>query len=237
MGQKLRQLIRMTPYSPHQTTIYISRQAIIHNLGQFKKRISPKVKLMAVVKANAYGHGLREVGRLVARNKADWLGVNSLEEALILRKERIRLPILVLGAIPPGQVIRAIQAGVSFVAFRREMIIKADREARKARKKAKIHLKLEAGTNRLGVKTEDLSSLARLCLRCRGVEIEGAYTHYANIEDTLDDTYPKQQLANFKESVEILEKEGLEVSFKHTACSAAAILFDETHFDMVRGAR
>ena len=96
----------MTPYSPHQTTIYISRQAIIHNLGQFKKRISPKVKLMAVVKANAYGHGLREVGRLVARNKADWLGVNSLEEALILRKERIRLPIFApTFPLPPAQVI------------------------------------------------------------------------------------------------------------------------------------
>lgn len=210
--------------------IEISRQNLLYNLGQFRKRVGQKVKLMVVIKANAYGHGIKEMGRIVNEAKVDWLGVNSLEEGLTLRLEKISLPILVMGYTPLADLKKLIENDLSFVAYSFAVVQKASQEAKKLRKKAKIHLKLETGTNRQGVVIKELPIFLKHCLKNKNIFLEGIYTHYANIEDTLDHHFAVQQLKEFKRALSVIGGQLI----KHTACTAATILFKETFFDLVR---
>ncbi len=215
------------------TRVEVSKKALIYNLNQFKKRVGPKAKVMAVVKANAYGHGVGEVAQVV-KNQADWFGVNSLEGGLFLRQLKINQPILVLGYLPLAKIKEAIKADLSFVVYNQETVKKANQEAGKLNKTAKVHLKVETGTHRQGIEVNQLVSFAQTCLKQKNIFLEGIYTHYANIEDTLDHTYPLQQLENFKQAVKLLEKAKIKIPVKHTACTAAATLFDQTIFDLIR---
>lgn len=215
------------------TWIEINQKALLHNLRQFKKRVGEGTKIMAVVKANAYGHGIREVARIVAP-KTDWLGVNSLEEGIILRQMKIQLPILILGSILPSSIREAIKNDLSFVVFNFQTAKGVRREAKKLSQKAKVHLKVETGTNRLGVTGKELVQLAKFCSQQKEIFLEGIYTHYANIEDTLDPDFAQGQLQKFKEAVQSIENEEIEIPIKHTACSAAALLFESTYFDLIR---
>lgn len=216
------------------TTVEISRKNLIHNLRQFRKRIKPGTKIMAVVKANAYGHGIKEAANVFSRNGADWLGVNSEEEGVLLREEGIKLPIFVLGYIPQEKIEEAIKNDLSFVVYHREIIKKANQEAKRLNKKAKIHLKVETGTNRQGVDSQKTLALAKLCQSQACVLLEGVCTHYANIEDTLDPDYALEQMKIFKKALQLIKAAKIKIPFKHSACSAATILFDETHFNLIR---
>lgn len=213
--------------------VEISKKNLIYNLKQFRKRIGKRTKIMAVVKANAYGHGMREVAKIVSQNGADWLGVNSVEEGLLLRKLKIRQPVLVLGYIPLTNLKEAIAGNLSFGVYNPGTVKKASQIASRLKKKAKLHPKIETGTNRQGIKMDDLESFIKFCLEKKDIEIEGIYTHYANIEDTLDHTFALSQLRKFKKAVQLIKQLGVE-PLCHTACSAAIILYPQTYFDLVR---
>jgi len=215
------------------TWLEISQPALLSNLRQFRKILDKRVKIMAVVKANAYGHGIREVAQIVFP-QVDWFGVNSLEEGMILRQIEIKQPILVLGSLSPLSLAEAIKNDLSFVVFNLKTVKKACQEAKKLSRKAKVHLKVETGTNRLGVAGKELVQLAKFCSQQKEIFLEGIYTHYANIEDTLDPDFAQEQLQKFKEAVQLIEDEGIEIPIKHTACSATAILFKSTYFDLIR---
>lgn len=189
---------------------------------------------MAVVKANAYGHGILAISSVLQKGGIGWLGVNSLEEGILLRQNKINLPILVLGYIPLNSLSQAIVNNLSFVVYNRETLNKAGEEAKKLKRQAKIHLKIETGTNRQGVAAEELLTFIRKLQRAPLVSLEGVYTHFANIEDALDSSFAMGQLKKFKEAIKTLEKAGINIPLKHTASSAAAILFEKTHFDMLR---
>lgn len=214
--------------------VEISRKNLLHNLKQFRKRIGKKVKLMTVVKANAYGHGILEVSKIVSHAGADWLGVNSLQEGIILREKDLKLPILVMGDISLKELKEAIKNKISFVAYNQETIERANEEGKKLETKAKVHLKLETGTNRLGIGLENILPFIKFCLSKKHVLWEGIYTHYANIEDTLDHGFAVEQLKNFKNTLRLIKSEGIKIPLRHTACTAATILFKETFFDLVR---
>jgi alanine racemase len=189
---------------------------------------------MAVVKANAYGHGLKEVAPIVNQNGADWLGVNSLEEGMALRQLRIRKPILILGCLPLEQIKEAIKNNLSLVVYNQETIKRANLVAARQKKKAKVHLKIETGTYRQGIKLDDLKDFSQFCLRKENIVIEGTYTHYANIEDTLDHTFALNQLKKFKKAVKMINQINNQKPLCHTACSAAIILYPKTYFNLVR---
>lgn len=188
---------------------------------------------MAIVKANAYGHGLILVAR-VLEQKVDWFGVTSLEEGLHLRKQGIKLPILVLGYIPLSYLEQAIKEDLSFAVYNRSVIKKAEQIAKNWSKKVKIHLKIETGLNRQGIRVNEVLSFVGLVKKCPSVLLEGVYTHFANIEDTLDPSFAMEQLRSFRQVTKMVESAKMKIPFKHTACSAAIILFPQTHFDMVR---
>ena len=222
----------------YKTWVEINKKALQSNIGQFQKLIGEKVKLMAVVKANAYGHGLVEVARIVIESGVPWLGVNSIDEAVELRVKGIDTPILILGYTLLSRLEDVVKYDLRQVVYNRETIEKFV-ELRGATPKSgvaplRVHLKVETGTSRQGLEKEELLELAKFIKKHPQIEIEGAYTHYANIEDTADHSYAQQQLQRFKQAVELLEKNGIKISIKHTACSAAVILFPKTYFSLVR---
>lgn len=189
---------------------------------------------MGVVKANAYGHGLIEVAGVIS-DKVDWLGVDSLSEALKLREFGLKKPILVLGYTELKDLKDAVKNNISLTVYNKETIEKLGKiPIHNPNLNPKIHIKIETGTARQGVKEDEIFYFVKFVKQYPSIEIQGISTHYANIEDTTDSSFAMAQLATFSRAAEILEKEGMAVPLRHTACSAATILFPETRFDMVR---
>jgi len=214
--------------------IEIDRRALVHNAGRFRAFLGPGQKLMAVVKANAYGHGLLEASDIVLRAGADWLGVNSVEEGAALREAGVGAPILVLGAVLLEDLERAVRSDLRLTVYSRETADALGRVAAKLKKKARVHLKVETGTQRQGVRAGDLLPMARRILSRRGLLLEGLSSHFANIEDTTSSAYPDTQLSLFRAAAARLERAGIEIPMKHMSCTAASILFPATYFDMIR---
>lgn len=214
--------------------VEVSRKALTRNVSQFRRRVGSGRKLLAVVKANAYGHGILEVSIIAIGAGADWLGVNSLEEGIELRRAGVRAPILVLGYVPLGRLGDAVARGLRLTVYNKASVDGLAAACRRLKKKARVHVKVETGTNRQGVVEGELPAFARSIQRRPGLVLEGLSSHFANIEDTTDHSFPQRQLAAFERSVRGLEKAGIEVPIKHMSCTAATILFPETYFDMVR---
>ncbi|OGJ52470.1 alanine racemase, partial [Candidatus Peregrinibacteria bacterium RIFOXYC2_FULL_41_22] len=205
--------------------VEISGEKLKHNLRQFKALLSHNTLLSVCVKANAYGHGLVECAKFMAENGADWLNVNALYEAERLRKAGIKSPIYVMGYVPLSDLHKISELDLRVVAYNLETL----QELEKIGKTVRVHLKLETGNNRQGVREQDLPLFEELFANTKFVQLEGAATHFANIEDTLDHSFAMEQLEKFKRMANRLN-----VKIKHCANSAATMLFPETHFDMVR---
>ncbi len=213
------------------TWVEVSSAALQNNVRLLKKRIGKKVALMAVVKANAYGHGLTGTAAIALLSGATWLGVDSVDEALQVAPVAKKTPTLILGYTPLARVKDVVRIGARMIVYNQETI----RAIAATKKAARIHIKLETGTTRQGVGERELLSLIRTIRRYPKITIEGLSTHYANIEDTTDHAYAAGQLAAFIRLAAVAEKAyGKEIPVKHTACSAAAILFPETHFSVAR---
>ncbi|MDP3994052.1 MAG: alanine racemase [Candidatus Doudnabacteria bacterium] len=211
------------------TWIEISKSALLFNIRQMR-RIAGKAGLMAVVKANAYGHGMVEVAGIV-RGQVDWFGVAGLDEALLLRKSRIRKPVLVLSYYEKDKtaLVFAISRNISFAVYTKLQIHLLDEAARFARRKARIHLKIDTGTSRLGIPPGDLGDFLRLIRGAKHLELEGMFSHFADSEG--DDKYTKKQLEIFKRAADRPE---FSKALCHIACSAAAIIYPKSRQDLVR---
>jgi alanine racemase len=214
--------------------IEVNARALRSNLSCFRKLLPTTARLMAVVKGDAYGHGMVGVARLCLAEGAEWLGVFNLGEASVLRQAGISAPILALGYVPRSDLGEAITLDVRITTSSLETIVAAGNEARKLGAIARLHLKLETGTNRLGFDGNELTRALAAIRDDNAILLEGAHTHFANIEDTTEHDYARGQLNRFGELLAKIRQAGFEVSLPHTACSAAAILFPETYFAMVR---
>lgn len=212
----------------------IDKSALVHNLQQFKKLIGEKSKLLAVVKANAYGHGIREVSKIALKAGVDWLGVNSLEEGLLLRREGIKSPILIVAYTPFDSLKEAIVNCLRLTVYNFETLERLARVCRVLKKEAFLHVKVETGTYRQGIRERDLIPFIKKAQQFPELSIEGISSHFANIEDTTDHTYAQFQLNNFERILHNLERNKIEIPIKHIACTASTILFPETFFGMVR---
>jgi len=214
--------------------IELDRSAFNHNLRQFRLLIGKQRKLLAMVKANAYGHGILEMARLAVTGEADWLGVHSLEEGIALRKADLHAPVLVVGYVPLVGLEEAVRQDLCLVVYNRESVMRLENICKKLGKQALLHLKVETGTYRQGMELETLLPLAKAIHTSPCLVLEGISSHFANIEDTTDHAYAGFQLKNFQESLKVLADQDIPVSLRHMSCSAAAMLFPKTHFDMVR---
>lgn len=214
--------------------IEVDTTAIRDNLRGFAARLAPGIRLLAVVKGNAYGHGMLPVARAALEAGAQWLGVFHLGEVEQLRAAGIEAPVLILGYVPAGDMELALQLGARITASSPETISAAGEAAARSGLPARLHLKVECGTHRLGVSEEQLPRVFKLLGELPQVKLEGVHTHFANIEDTTEHDYARRQLQRFRDYLQALRQAGLEVKLPHTACTAAAILFPDTHFAMVR---
>ena len=210
--------------------IEVNLAAIRDNLKSIRKFVGPKVKILAVVKANAYGHGLVPVAGALAQAGADLLGVASVTEAVTLRQEGIAAKILVMGAILPEEsplVVRnkLIQAvgdfGLAQALSRASM-----------QQPVSIHLKVDTGMGRYGVWHEEAVSLARRIVQLPGLKLEGVLSHLSMAGQDVQAT--EEQLARFSQVIERLKKAKLPVGVKHLANSVGLVKFPASHWDLVR---
>ncbi len=216
------------------TWVEISRKAIVSNVRALKRHLGSEIALMTVVKSNAYGHGLIPFASVAAQAGTDWFGVDQLDEALALRKAGIRQSILVLGYTPPTRFSEAAKAHISITIYSKTAIAAAKKLSVSKKDRLRVHLEVETGISRQGLAGSDLVFLAKALSKLSTVEIEGVFTHFANIEDTTDSTYSEGQLKRFSEALSLLERHGIHPPVRHTACSAAAILFPKTLFTLAR---
>ncbi len=220
----------------------IDRGALAANLGQLRQLMSPEALLAATVKANAYGHGLELTARTFADAGADWLCVNALFEARRLREAGVTLPLYVVGYVPPADVGEALDLDCQLVLYDPAVAdaaaaAVADRRARGHGANAgpaRLHLKLETGNNRQGLREEDALALARRVHADPDLELTGLATHFADVEDTTDHTFAHAQRDRFVRFARLLEAEGIDVRLRHLSNSAAAILWPEVHLDLAR---
>jgi len=216
------------------TWIEIHAGKFKENVKFFRERLENHVTLSLVIKSNAYGHGLEEIARLGEKNGIQHFCVHTLEEALEIKKHVKKATVLIMGYMATDEVEKAIAQEIEMVCFNLDFIETVSKTAKGLNRDAIVHLKVETGTNRLGMGKEEIKILIPILQKIKNVRIKGLYTHYANIEDTTDHSYAQDQLTRFLAIKEMLDAAGIQPEQLHTACSAAILLFPQTHFQLVR---
>jgi alanine racemase len=191
-------------------------------------------KVMAILKANAYGHGMVAVAHHLVSIGVDYLGVAVLEEGILLRESGITAPILVLGGIIGNQVPRFLDNNLTLTASSVEKLAQIDEAARERGVNARVHLKIDTGMERIGVHYYSADALLEASLACSNVEVEGIYSHFAN-SDALDLDSAREQLRRFQQVLSFYEERDLpRPPLRHMANSGAILQLPESHMDLVR---
>jgi len=218
-----------SPNKRDRAWIEISRKNLRHNLEVFRKLLAPRSTPIWVVKANAYGHGIelvaKEISRTIRKGRGEWFAVDSIDEAISLRRAGITSPTIILGYVPLARLVELPKLHVRYLVSSAETVralskIKGSRGVR-------VHIKIDTGTTRQGVMPQDAVTLANL-VRASGLTFEGVATHFANVEDTDNPTYAHLQLERFVECVQNLRNAGFPIPVVHAACSAAAMVYPES---------
>jgi alanine racemase len=216
------------------STVEIDSQALQQNIKNLMKCLGKNVIFAPVIKSNAYGHGFEQILSILAEQRINTICVAFLEEALIIKQKFPHIRVICLGYIGLNDLETAVRAEVEMVVFNMETIRQISKIGEKTGITGIIHLKLETGTNRQGFLESDIDSVLSLIKSSPRIRIAGLSTHYANIEDTTEHHYARSQLDKFKSlSQHITSRLDHPVTL-HTACSAAAILFPKTQFNLVR---
>lgn len=214
--------------------IEISRTALAQNVRALAKLARGRT-LAPSVKANAYGHGLPQiVSMMIPLKQVEYLSVHSIEEAIVCREHGWKRKILLLGPVAPSAISLIAECDIEPVVCDKETLAALGKLSQKSRKEVRAHIKLETGTNRQGITEKDLPAFAKIFKKYPRLIPYGASTHFANIEDTTSHEYALYQLDQFVALVSAMKKLGIGPKVRHTASSAAMILFEKTHFDLVR---
>jgi len=216
------------------TWLEIDCRAIEKNYKFFRSLINSKTKLMAVVKSNAYGHGLVDFAKELKRLGADWFGVDSVMEGLALRREGIKSPILVLGYTLPDKFKEAAENDISITVSSFEILKSLQKNH--FSKSLKIHIKVDTGMHRQGFLLQNLPKVLSFLKieNCKlKIKLEGLYTHFAAAKNPAFPEYTKNQIAEFEKWRSAFKKAGLS-PICHTSATAGAMIFPQANFDMVR---
>ena len=212
--------------------VEVSLGAIAQNYDAIRAHVGT-ASVMPVVKANAYGHGIVEVARHLMNHGAPCLGVALLEEAIVLRQGGITLPILVFGGVATRQIPQFIAHDLMMAASSIDKLRQIDEAAAVVKTKARVHLKIDTGMERIGVHWYNAEKLLEASLSFTNVEVAGIYSHFAN-SDSADLASAKEQLARFFEVLEFYPKRGLQPPQRHIANSGGILQLPESHLDLVR---
>ena len=214
------------------TRVEVDLSVLKENFKQIKKYVG-NVKIMPVLKANAYGHGLVRIAQFYSEMKADYLGVAVVEEGILLREKGIKLPILVLGGIWGNQIPLFLKHDLTITASSIDKLKQIDETAEQMKIKAKVHLKIDTGMERLGVHYYNAEKFLEAAYKCKNLKIEGIFSHFANSESK-DLTYSKLQLERFNEVLSYFGKHSIEPPLRHISNSGGILQLPEANFDMVR---
>lgn len=211
----------------------INLDHLAHNVKEVKKRMKPGQLLMGVIKADAYGHGSVAVMPTLRENGVDRFAVATLNEALELRRHDAQTPIMVLGYTSSDLYPAVVEAGIIQTIYSLEQAAKLHQVAKDQGTRARVHIKIDTGMRRLGIRSEKAPAIIEEMKRFDGLEIEGIFTHFA-VADETDKSFTEKQVARFDAVIEALEEKGIEIPIKHVANSAGIIDFDNLDYDMVR---
>lgn len=219
----------------------VNLDAIAYNYRKIKEKIGKNVKFLGVVKADAYGHGSVQVSRLLSEEGADYLAVSSADEALELRVNGIKLPILILGHTPKEQVAELIKYDITQAVTCKAKADEYSSEAVKCGGTLKVHIKVDTGMSRLGYLCDDglfdtgVAGIVEAC-NLPGLYAEGIFTHFAEADEFGDaaDNYTKHQFELFTNVIKAVEECGVHFEIRHCANTGAVARFPETYLDMVR---
>ena len=217
------------------TWIEISASAAQHNLRIFRSLVSKDVKLMAIVKSNAYGHGLLDFSILADKQGADWFGVDSLVEGLAIRREGIKKPILVLGYTLPERFREAVENDIALTISSTDnlnALLQLETSL-----PIKIHLKVDTGMHRQGFFVSELETICKMIKVANKnrikIKVDGIYTHFAAAKNPSFPQETNQQIEFFNQAINIVESFGFH-PVKHAAATAGTLLFSKSHYNMVR---
>jgi alanine racemase len=212
----------------------VDLDALAHNFRAVRERVGPGVKVMGVVKADAYGHGAAECARRLEAEGADWFGVATPEEGMALRRAGVSRFILSFGGFWEGQAEACVAQGVVPVVYRLDMAAGLDAAASAAGVVADVHVKVDTGMGRLGVRYDEAAEFAEALRPFRNIRVDGLMTHFAAADEPRRDCFTTEQLGRFREAVAAFRARGFNPTFEHTANSAAALAHPETRGNMVR---
>ena len=218
---------------PPLTYIEVDLDAIAHNAQAIKAHIGPHVHLIAVVKANAYGHGMVEVARTALQHGASWLAVGRVDEGIALREAGITAPILVMGYSLPGDVEDAIARALTLTVADLASVEAVSALARRLGRPIPVHVKVDTGMGRFGMLPDEVLPFVAEVSALPGVRIEGLYTHFA-VAELADKEYTWHQFRIFQKVCAELEAARYRIPVYHVANSAAMLDLPEMHLDAVR---
>ncbi len=214
------------------TRLEVDLARLRNNYRIIARHVAP-AQVMPVLKANAYGHGLVAVARMLEEEKPFAVAVAYLEEAVRLREAGVHMPVLVLGGIVGAQIPRFLEQDVTLTASSVDKLLAIEACAVAKRVKARVHLKIDTGMERIGTHWYGAERLLETSLRVRNVAVEGIFTHFANA-DAADLTQTRLQLERFQEVLRFYERHSLPTPLRHAANSGAILQLRESHFDIVR---
>ncbi|MBI5138346.1 MAG: alanine racemase [Candidatus Vogelbacteria bacterium] len=213
--------------------IEIDTKALKHNYDSVRKHIGVKPMLMAVIKSNAYGHGILEYARTMEGFGADWLGVDTAVEGLLVRRELPNVPILALGYTLPEKLPEAAKKNIS-VTISNEEHLKILNQLGRAASKLKVHIKVDTGMHRQGFLQAEIPDVLKFFRsQLKQVQIEGVYTHFAAAKNPSMRESVEKQFIEFKKTLKVFEDEKLKV-IRHCCNSGATLVYPDAHLDMVR---
>jgi len=214
------------------THLEVDLARLRENYRVISRHVAP-ARVMPVLKANAYGHGLVAVSKMLEREQPFAVAVAYLEEALRLREAGVHLPILVLGGIVGAQIPRFLEQDLTLTASSVDKLLAIEECSAAKRIRARVHLKVDTGMERIGTHWYSAELLLEASLRVRHVEVQGIFTHFAN-SDELDLTHARLQLERFHEVLRFYERRSLPVPLRHAANSGAVLQMPESYLDIVR---
>jgi alanine racemase len=213
------------------TRAEIDLQAFRHNFQNLRSYLGTQTRIMAVVKANAYGHGAIPCARMAVDSGADYLGAGVVEEGIEFRQSGLDTPILILGSIFPDEAEDLVRHDLATIVCTLPLAQTLAKEAGKQNKTVSVHIKVDTGMNRLGVSPESFPGLLDQIRNLPNLKIEGVSTHFASADDE-DLSITQAQLKKFQAALSCLNED--DIPLIHSSNTSGLFKFSESHFDMVR---
>ena len=224
----------LEPFAQRPTWAEIDLDALASNFHFVRERVGPDINIMAVIKSDAYGHGAVQCAHRLEAEGANWFGVALPEEGIELRGAGIKLPVLCLGGFWAGQERACIQHALVPVVYRLDMIEALDRAARAAGVVAEMHVKVDTGMGRLGVRYDAAREFADALRKFKNVRVDGVMTHFAAADDPDHDCFTDEQVARYRGIVGAFRERGFNPTYEDMANSAATYAHPNSWGNMVR---